>query len=205
MLSLRLLTIAKLIRPNAKVLDVGTDHAYLPIYLKTNNLCKSVIASDVSPNALEGARKNLEKFGETDIKLVLSDGLNDVKDEFDTLVISGMGTYTICKILENKELPKYIILSSNNNLYELRKYMNTLGYKIKEEVAIEDKGKFYDIISYEKGEEKLSKTVLKYGKSKNKLYYKHLYTSEKLIFKELNFKRKIGYLPKLLKLKLMSI
>ena len=205
MLSLRLLTIAKLIRPNAKVLDVGTDHAYLPIYLKTNKLVKSVIASDVSANALEGARKNLEKFGETDIKLILSDGLNEVKDEYDTLVISGMGTYTICNILKDKELPQYIILSSNNNLEELRTFMNNIKYKIKKEVCVLDKGKYYDIISYEKGEERLSKKVLRYGKSHDKKYYKYLYNNEKRIFKELNFKNKIKNLPKIIGLKFLSI
>ena len=205
MLSLRLLTIASLIRPNAKVLDVGTDHAYLPIYLKENNLCKSVIASDVSEKALEGARRNLERFGETDIKLILSDGLNEVKDEFDTLVISGMGTYTICNILTGKELPKYIILSSNNNLEELRSFMNKLEYKIMKEVCILDKGKYYDIISYEKGKEKLSKKVLAYGKSHDKKYYKYLYNNEKRIYKELNFKNKLKNLPKLLRLKFLSI
>lgn len=203
MLSLRLLTIAEMIKPHAKVLDVGTDHAYLPIYLKTNKLCKSVIASDVSEKALENARKNLERFNEPDIKLVLSDGLNEIKDEFDTLVISGMGTYSIKNILDGKELPHNIILSSNNNLYELRSYMNEIGYRIKEEKAISDKGKYYDIISYEKGKEKLSKKVLKYGKSHSKEYYKYLYDNEKLIYKNLNFKNKIKNIFKLIELKFL--
>jgi len=134
MLSLRLLTIAQLVKPNSKVLDVGTDHAYLPIYLRQMKICKEVIASDISPNALLGAQKNIERFATTGIKLVCSDGLEKISDEYDTLVISGMGTNTIIHILKEQVLPNNIILSSNNNLYELRQFMNNLGYKIVKEV-----------------------------------------------------------------------
>lgn len=205
MLSKRLLTVASLIKPHAKVLDIGTDHAYLPIYLREMNICKSVIASDISRNALEGARKNVEKFEATGIKLVLSDGLKNITDEYDTLTICGMGTKTIIRILEGQKLPDNIILSSNNNLYELRKYMNDIGYKITKEVISFDKGKYYDIIAYEKGKEKLSKSKLLYGKSKNKEYLKCLYTKEKLIYNEMNMKNKIKMFTRLVKLKLLSI
>ena len=205
MLSIRLLTVAKLVKHNAKVLDVGTDHAYLPIYLREMKICKSVIASDVSANALENARKNIEKFQTTNIKLVLSDGLNGITDKYDTLVICGMGTKNIINIIDGHKLPDRLILSSNNNLYELRKYMNKIGYKIDEEVAVVEKGKYYDIISYQKGNEYLSKSKLLYGKSKDKKYLKHLYNKEKQIYKEMNLKNKIKIWPKLIKLKLLSI
>ena len=77
MLSRRLLAIANLVKPNACVLDVGTDHAYLPIYLKETKICKKVIASDISESALKGAKRNIEKLGTPDIELVLSDGKLD--------------------------------------------------------------------------------------------------------------------------------
>ena len=205
MLSKRLLTVATLVKPNAKVLDVGTDHAYLPIYLREMNICKKVIASDISQGALAIAKKNIEKFQTTDIKLVLSDGLDKIKDDYDTLIICGMGTKTIIHILEGKKLPDQIILSSNNNLYELRIYMNSIGYKIDQEVVVFDKGKYYDIISYQKGKEYLSKTKLLYGKSKDKKYLSYLYEKEKGIYQKLKLKQRIKLLPKLIKLKILSI
>ena len=94
MLSLRLKTIASLVKKDAMVLDIGTDHAYLPIFLQRNNLCKKVIASDISANALAVAKKNVEKY-HADVKLYLSDGLNDIPDDYDTIIISGMGTLSI--------------------------------------------------------------------------------------------------------------
>ena len=190
MLSLRLKTIASLIKKDATVLDIGTDHAYLPIFLQKNNLCKRVIASDVSKNALSNAQRNIDKY-HADIKLYLSDGLEEINDDYDTITISGMGTLTIINILKDKDLPNNIIISSNNNLYELRVFMNKIGYKIEDEKTIKDMGKYYDIIAYKKGCEKLSDTVLRFGKSNNKEYYQYLYNKELEIYNNLSLKNKL--------------
>ena len=205
MLSPRLLAIASFIKKDAIVLDVGTDHAYLPIYLVKNKLCKKVMASDISESALQNAKNNLKRFNIKNIDLFLTDGIDGIKEKYDTLTISGMGTNTIKNILNNHKLPKYIILSSNNNLEELRLFMNKKNYKINEEIAVLDHGKYYDIILYEKGIEILSKKELIYGKCHNKNYFKYLYLKQKYIFREMNLKNKVKNLPKLIQLKLMSI
>lgn len=207
MLSKRLLTVANLIKPGSKVLDVGTDHGYLPIYLRKENVCPKVIASDISAKALESAQRNVVRYNVKKIKLVVSDGLLNIEDEFDTLTISGMGTKTIIHILESalEKLPENIILSSNNNLYELRCYMNKIGYKIEKEVISYDKGKYYDIISYVKGKERLNYINLLLGISNDKKYFAYLYQKEKEIFKKIRFLTKIKKLPRLIILKIKSI
>ena len=116
MLKKRLTTIANLVTKNAKVLDVGTDHAYLPIYLIQNDITKNVIASDISENALDGAKKNITKANVKGIKLICTDGINGITDRFDTLIISGMGTSTIISILKGHILPDKIILSSKRGI-----------------------------------------------------------------------------------------
>ena len=189
MINKKLLTIAKLINKNEIVLDVGCDHAYLPIYLVKNKLCKKVIASDISEGALKIASKNIAKEN-LNIKLYLSDGLNNINENYDCLVISGMGTKSIISILKNKKLCNHIILSSNNNLYELRLFMNKIGYKIDKEKIIYEKGKYYNIVSYYKGKEYLNKNVLLFGKSYNKQYLEYLLKKEFKILKKLDlFKR----------------
>ena len=117
MKSKRLLEIAKYVDINDSILDVGCDHAYLSIYLKKNNLCKNVIASDISKNALEYAQKNIAK-AKLDINTYVSDGLNNITEFYDTVIISGMGTNTILHILDYKELPNKLIISSQNELYK---------------------------------------------------------------------------------------
>lgn len=205
MKSLRLLTIASLIDNGSSVLDVGTDHAYLPIFLSQNKKCKSIIASDVSSNALKIAKDNLKKYHIDDVKLILSNGLDSINEEYDTIVLAGMGTSTIIKILENKKLPNTLIISSNNDLYKLRKFMNKIKYKIKEEIVILEKNKYYDIIKYQKGNEKLSYFKKIYGKSNDKKYYKYLLTNEKFIFKKVNLFKKLNLLKNIIYLYIKTI
>lgn len=205
MKSLRLLAIASLIDKGSSVLDVGTDHAYLPIILSQNKKCKSIIASDVSSNALKIAKDNLKKYHIDDVKLILSDGLDSINEEYDTIVLAGMGTSTIIKILENKKLPNTLIISSNNDLYKLRKFMNKIKYKIKEEIVILEKNKYYDIIKYQKGNEKLSYFKKMYGKSNDKKYYKYLLANEKFIFKKVNLFKKLNLLKNIIYLYIKTI
>ena len=205
MKSLRLLAIASLIDKGSSVLDVGTDHAYLPIILSQNKKCKSIIASDVSSNALKIAKDNLKKYHIDDVKLILSNGLDSINDDYDTIVLAGMGTSTIIKILENKKLPNTLIISSNNDLYKLRKFMNKIKYKIKEEIVILEKNKYYDIIKYQKGNEKLSYFKKMYGKSNDKKYYKYLLANEKFIFKKVNLFKKLNLLKNIIYLYIKTI
>lgn len=205
MLNKKLEAIAALIEYNSTILDVGTDHAYLPIYLSQKKRCKKIYASDISSKVLEGAKKNLDKYKIDDVTLFLSDGLDNINVKYDTLVIAGMGTDTILKIINGRELPKKIILSSNNHQDRLRKYMNEIGYSIKEENIVKENNKFYDIISYIKGNEFLSKKEIKYGKINDKEYFKYLYSVNKNVFKKMNFKNKIKNIKTLIELKILSI
>ncbi|MFI3231162.1 MAG: tRNA (adenine(22)-N(1))-methyltransferase TrmK, partial [bacterium] len=52
-LSSRLKQIADRVREDSIVADIGTDHAYIPIYLHQNNLIKKSYACDISKGPLE--------------------------------------------------------------------------------------------------------------------------------------------------------
>lgn len=178
--SKRLLAIASLIESDDIVVDVGCDHAYLDIYLIKNKLCKGAIATDVSKGALNQAITNINKYGlENDIKTVLSDGLKDVDFSFNTIVISGMGANTILEILNNPKSKnaKKIIIQSNNNLDFLRKEMQKRKYKIAKEIIVNENQKYYAIIKYVTGKQKLKINELLVGQydSKYKSYYDYLY------------------------------
>lgn len=160
MISKRIKFIASLLDANDKVLDVGTDHALLPIYLVKNNLVKKADGSDISNTVLDNARKNLQKYNLTNkINLFCTDGVKDIDiNEYDTLVITGMGFYTIKGILDDKKAQSIdkMIIQTNNNYEDLRRYINSIGFKIVKDVYILDKKKTYLIIMAEKGTQELS-------------------------------------------------
>ena len=194
MISLKIKAIAFFIEKEDKVVDIGCDHAYLGIYLKRNNLCKMVVCSDVNENALNNAKDNIKKYKlKNKIKCLLSDGLNQISEkDYDTIVIAGMGTKTIKEILDNKEKLKHvkkIILSSNNEQYELRKYMNSINYKLIDDKVVYEKNHYYVVSKYVKGSQKLSKSELLFGiNRKDKInYYNNLFDENKKILKKIPF------------------
>ena len=211
MIPLKIKAIAFFIEKKDRVIDIGCDHAYLGIYLMKNNLCKSVISSDINENALNNAINNIKKYYlDKKIKCILSDGLENIdENSFDTVVIAGMGTKTIKHILnKNTKLENVnkIILSSNNEQYELRKYMQKKEYTLEDEKIIYEKNHYYVISKYIKGKQKLSKSKLLFGMIKNgkKNYYKYLLDENKNILSKIPFlkikiRRKIKHENKLLK------
>ena len=172
------------------VLDVGCDHGYLSIYLKTNNLCKEVYASDIKESALNVARKNFKKYN-LDIETYVSDGFENIPVSFDTAVIAGMGTNTILKIIESKKTPRKLVLGSQNDLYHLRKTLNQKGYKLVDEQAIYEKGHYYIILLYIVGKQKLNRRELKFGISNNDNYYGYLIEKNKKLLDKVPFKKKL--------------
>ena len=176
-ISKRLKSIIPFIETSDFLVDVGCDHGLLSIYLVENHLASKVIASDVNQNALNSAIKNI-KARNLNIECVLSDGIKNVNLEgINTLVISGMGTSTIKHILNDKNRLnsiKKIITQSNNNHYELRKYMNEIGYYLDNELYTFDKDKWYVTSCFVKSSKTNNIKVLKYGLLNNEEYNKYI-------------------------------
>ena len=189
----RIKTLASLINKDDIVLDVGCDHGYLSIYLKQNNLCKEVFASDISESALKQAQTNFKKY-HLNIKTFVSDGFNNIKEDFNTAVIAGMGTTTILNILNHKKAPNKLIISSNNEHFKLRVNLNKLGYKLIEEKVVYEKNHYYVIMLYQKGIQSLSKKELLFGISNNKEYNKYLLNKNRELLAKVPLKKKITIL-----------
>ncbi len=207
MKSQRLEAIASLIEKNDQVIDIGCDHAYLSIYLCKNKLCKKVMATDINENPLRQAQKNIEQNG-LNIELKLSDGLEDIEiGDFDTLVIAGMGTTTIKKILSNDQVKKIkkLVLASHNDLVDLRYFVTSLGFYLQKELVVYENGKYYEIMAFRKNDKKNTEEELIYGLLDTKYcdYYAFLIDKYTKIYcslpegervKKDEYQRKIDYL-----------
>ena len=151
-LSLRLKTIATLVPFGARVCDVGTDHAYLPIYLKQSGIASSVLATDLNQNPLENAQKNILLSGADGISLRLCDGLSGVKEnEADTIIIAGMGGEVITEILKNcvwiKNERVTLILQPTTSAEFLREFLCKNGFAILSETPVCENGKLYSVMN----------------------------------------------------------
>lgn len=142
----RLLEICNLIENNSKVIDVGCDHALLDIYLTKYKKC-SCLAIDKSIKCTLRAYENTIKY-KTNLLIKCNDGLNNLKLSDEIIVITGMGTRTIKKIL-NSDLSNTLIISTHTNLDELKIFLKEKNYNIILEKNIFD-GRNYTIIKASK-------------------------------------------------------
>lgn len=162
-LSRRLYHMAKFVLQGSRVVDVGTDHGFIPIYLATNHICEFCIAGDINKGPLDNAKKHIEKYGVKGIELRLGGGLSRItlEDHMDTIIIGGMGGPLIIDILRNDldivKGVRRLILQPQNHVGDVRHYLHSIGFKIVEESFIEDDGKYYTIICAEPGTENYEK------------------------------------------------
>lgn len=175
--------------------DIGTDHAYIPIYCLENKICSGAIACDINKGPVKIAQKNIDKYGFSGkITTRLSNGFENIKKgEADTFVIAGMGGLLIIDILKagyDKICDDTsLILQPMIAVYELRKYLCENGFEITDESLAEEENKIYNIIKCKKGKMSLTEDKLYTGfdflKNKKDLFFKHLdkkiYTTEKII------------------------
>ena len=151
-LSKRLQAVADLVTPGMRLADVGTDHAYIPIYLTQNGLVPSAIAMDINKGPLERADTHILEHG-MDGKIVtrLSDGLVNLKmEEADTMIAAGMGGGLVIHILNEDPAKtrslKELILQPQSDLPHFRHFLSEIGWEIVREEMIIEAGKFYPMM-----------------------------------------------------------
>lgn len=142
-LSKRLKAICDMVPFNSDIIDVGTDHGYTAIYLNKVKNCRC-LATDISKESLNKAINNAKKAN-ADVSFKLTDGLQGINLKNEIIIISGMGTLKILKIINNIE--NDLIICTNNDLNLLKEKLN--NFKIYKEVTVFDK-KNYHIIYFKK-------------------------------------------------------
>lgn len=194
----RLENIANLVEKGKSVIDIGTDHGLVPLYLAKNNISKDIIATDISAKSLKKLEDKLDKNLENIIKIEVCDGLDgiDIKEN-QIAIIAGMGAITIIDILSN-DIDKvrnldYVICEGNIGNEKLRRFLNENNFIIDRDFLIKDGRKHYDIIRFKNGKDRrLSLGEIYFGKfiysENNPLLIKRI---EQIYNKNLKFKENI--------------
>jgi len=168
MYSTRIRKIAEMVPEGMVTADIGTDHAFLPILLASEKKCGKIYACDVRKGPLQAAEKNISEAGLSDaIACILSDGLENVPEDTECVVIAGMGAYTAMHILEaaEKRIPSFstILIEVNRNVKEMREWLSGHHCIITDEVFLEEKGHAYTIMACVYGKEKLTESEILLG------------------------------------------
>lgn len=150
-LSLRLQTLAQQIPRGARFVDVGTDHARLPVWLLTQGMITSAIAADLREGPLDRARQTAARHGVTErISFRLGDGLQPIQPgEVDVAAIAGMGGDTIADILAAAPWAAsgqcQLLLQPMTSVPDLRGWLWRNGFVIEQELLVRE-DKLYVII-----------------------------------------------------------
>lgn len=151
-LSKRLQAVADLVTPGYTIADVGTDHAYIPIYLVEKGIVQRAVAMDINEGPLDRATEHIkENKLENQIQTRLSNGLQHLqKGEVDTVILAGMGGNLMINILNedfNKTNSlKECILQPQSEVFKVRTFLLEKGFLFIEENMVLDDGKYYPMM-----------------------------------------------------------
>lgn len=169
MLNKRLNAIKDLIEPCDVLMDVGSDHGFLPLYLLTHKIIKKAIIGDLNCGPLEQAKKNFSNYTNLNTVFIVSNGISSYLDNLDAVVIAGMGFETIQNIII-QDMNRYknisqIIIQSNTKIEKLREFLNINKFSIIDEQIIKDRKYYYSVIkvNYDKNCITLSQKELLFG------------------------------------------
>lgn len=149
------MSIVSFVSEGESVIDIGCDHGLLDVYLTVNKNC-SCSACDVSKDIINRAYNNFLKYDVLSrINLFVGNGFNDLGISNQTIILAGMGTSTILKILSVNKSNK-IICQTNTDLYDLRRGVCSMGYYINREDIVFDNNRYYVTIEFLKGDSNYS-------------------------------------------------
>ena len=145
----RLTSAAEFVRQGARFADVGTDHAYLPLFLLSEGRISYALCTDINEGPLASAVANAKDAGLYDkMDFRLTDGAAALAEYGITdMAICGMGGDLIASIVEAADYLRdekiNLILQPMTKQEALRENLYLMGYEIIAESYSRDAGKPY--------------------------------------------------------------
>jgi tRNA (adenine22-N1)-methyltransferase len=171
------MSIVSFVFDGESIIDIGCDHGLLDVYLTINKNCLCS-ACDVNKDIINRAYSNFLKYDVlSKIDLFVGNGFSDLNVGNKTIVLAGMGTSTMLKILSVNKSNK-IICQTNTDLYDLRAGVCGMGYYINREDIVFDNNRYYVTIEFLKGDSSYSYDELLLGpillKNNSDLFNKYI-------------------------------
>lgn len=148
----RLQAAAGYARNGSFIADIGTDHAYLPVYLLESGISSGAVATDINRGPLDRAAVNIAAAGLADrVVLKLTDGLYGVEEYSPRdIFILGMGGELIARILADSDYIKNedirLVLQPMTRQAALRRFLADNGFCVEDELLVREDGRIYQLI-----------------------------------------------------------
>ena len=156
-LSMRLERVAAHMPAGARLADIGSDHAYLPVALLRRGAITAAVAGEVALTPFHAAQRTVRENGlERHITVRHANGLAAInpQDDITAISICGMGGETIRDILESGKAHlngrERLVLQPNGGEQPLRQWLMHNHYRILCEELLRENGFYYEIIVAER-------------------------------------------------------
>lgn len=156
---MRLERVAAQVPKGARLADIGSDHAYLPVALMRRGVIEAAVAGEVASTPFHAAQRTVRDNGlEQHVTVRLADGLSAIQpaDAITAISVCGMGGETIRDILDNGKAHlsgrERLILQPNGGEQPLRYWLMSNGYRILSEELLHENRFYYEIIMAERAE-----------------------------------------------------
>jgi tRNA (adenine22-N1)-methyltransferase len=156
---MRLERVAAQVPTGARLADIGSDHAYLPVALMRRGVITAAVAGEVATTPFQAAERTVRENGlEQQITVRLADGLAAIEagDGITAISVCGMGGETIRDILERGKAhlsgEERLVLQPNGGEQPLRQWLMDNGYRILGEELLRENRFYYEIIVAERSE-----------------------------------------------------
>lgn len=164
----RLQAVASLVPQGSRLADIGTDHAYLPVWLVRNGAIASAVAGDIASGPCQAARATVAMYATADkIAVRQGSGLAVLAPgEADCIAICGMGGSTIISILAADMAvatsAQRLVLQPMAGAAALRRWLVEQGWSLVSEALVDDAPHFYEIICAERSSDAASYSEAEY-------------------------------------------
>jgi len=148
----RMKGIINLLPKSEIIIDIGTDHAYIPEEIINRKLAKKVIATEINQKPYLKAKKYIEnKSLDKFIELRKGDGLHVVNsEEIKVVIIAGMGGLLINQIINENKLKfsegNTLILQPMNAVDKTREFLEKNKFEILDENLCKEDYHYYTVI-----------------------------------------------------------
>lgn len=147
-LSPRLKMVFRLIPPCHTIWDIGSDHAYLPICLVQEGVCRRAYATDVKEKPVQAAARQILRYGLSQIIQHKQGNGMDVVDEPGGIILAGMGGNLIRTLMTQNpakvQQAEWLVLQALTHQEALRKFLYESGYSILREDLCQERNRVYN-------------------------------------------------------------